>query len=100
MPLISCSRDRTYSIAPLAGDRLDSTDSRRDSAFAENFEQANIAGALRVSTTAELSAEVADGHHSDRVAVLFAEERDRAWALASRIGMIVGVTGTFSRILG
>ena len=61
-----------------AGDGFDAADAGGDGGFADELEQADLAGGGGVGAAAELGREVADLDDADAVAVLFAEERHGA----------------------
>ena len=67
-----------------AGDRLDAAHALRDAGLADDLEQADVAGAAHVRAAAELDRLAADRHDAHLVAVLLAEDRDRAALLAPR----------------
>ena len=61
-----------------ADQRLDAAHAGADRRLAEELDQAELAGALRVGAAAELARPVADRDDADLVAVLLAEQRHRA----------------------
>src|SRR5690606_24136676 len=60
------------------GDGLDPAHARRDAALRHDLEETDIARAANVRAAAELGREVAEPEHAHPVAVLVAEERERA----------------------
>ncbi len=57
-----------------AGDGFDPADSRRDAAFFQNLDQADLAGLRSVRAAAEFGREVSNFDDADFVAIFFAKQ--------------------------